>query len=197
MNGHPHLGRRSLRDKTMKNPIFLSVVAILSSVLFGTVHAGKFKSYEDCILESMKGVTSDLAAAEITKACRSKFPKRTTQLVEIDRDDWDIKDAKAEVHNRTSEGHLVMGLIYLCGDNGCGKLEFLNKSDHYEIKKLLVVVRFKRGTTSVEKEYYAEKKLYSLSCSPHQNCEFTFPVSETTGTFNAWWIKRVWGVRQH
>ena len=36
MNGHPHLGRRSLRDKTMKNPIFLSVIAILSSVLFGS-----------------------------------------------------------------------------------------------------------------------------------------------------------------
>lgn len=32
------------------------------------------KTYEDCILEGMKGTTSDVAAQEIRKACRSKFP---------------------------------------------------------------------------------------------------------------------------
>lgn len=32
------------------------------------------KTYEDCILEGMKGTTSNVAAQEIRKACRSKFP---------------------------------------------------------------------------------------------------------------------------
>lgn len=31
-------------------------------------------TYEDCILESMKGVTNDIAAKAIEKACRKKFP---------------------------------------------------------------------------------------------------------------------------
>jgi|GEM_PF-4386875 len=32
------------------------------------------KSYEDCIIDGMKGTTSNAAAAEIKKACRTKFP---------------------------------------------------------------------------------------------------------------------------
>ncbi len=32
------------------------------------------KTYEDCILEAMKGVDSNSAAIEIKKACRGKFP---------------------------------------------------------------------------------------------------------------------------
>jgi hypothetical protein len=32
-------------------------------------------SYEDCILESMKGVSSDRAATAIKQACKSKFPE--------------------------------------------------------------------------------------------------------------------------
>lgn len=34
-------------------------------------------SYEDCILESMQGVTSKIAAYEIRKACHRKFPEQT------------------------------------------------------------------------------------------------------------------------
>ena len=33
-------------------------------------------NYDECILEHMKGVTSDKAVLEIRKACRAKFPKK-------------------------------------------------------------------------------------------------------------------------
>ena len=36
-------------------------------------------NYEECILENMKGVTSDEAAREIKRACRSKFPHKTVK----------------------------------------------------------------------------------------------------------------------
>lgn len=38
--------------------------------------AADFESYDDCILSSMKGVTSDVAAREIARACSRQFPKK-------------------------------------------------------------------------------------------------------------------------
>ena len=34
-------------------------------------------TYEDCILENMKGVGSNVGAVEIRRACMKKFPKQT------------------------------------------------------------------------------------------------------------------------
>ena len=40
-------------------------------------------NYEECILENMKGVTSDKAARAIERACRAKFPHKTVGLPDI------------------------------------------------------------------------------------------------------------------
>lgn len=37
------------------------------------------KNYEDCIIKGMQGTTSNLAAQEIKKACRTKFPAAPMQ----------------------------------------------------------------------------------------------------------------------
>jgi hypothetical protein len=56
----------------MKSLLLLMVIfaahPVLAWSLFGP------GSYEDCILQSMKGVTSDTAASQIRHACRNKFP---------------------------------------------------------------------------------------------------------------------------
>jgi hypothetical protein len=39
--------------------------------------ASKFSSYDECILESLKGVSSDVAANAIIASCRSTFPEVT------------------------------------------------------------------------------------------------------------------------
>jgi hypothetical protein len=60
---------------------FFSVIMI--GVLFALpVQAGLFgpKNYDECITESMKGVTSDLAARAIIKSCRERFPEKKKQL---------------------------------------------------------------------------------------------------------------------
>jgi len=156
------------------------------------LEAAKFNSYEDCILESMKGVESDLAAAEIRNACKAKFSQRGSQVVEIKQDNWNIADAKAGVYLLSSDPIEQMGNITRCSSQGCGKVTLLNKSDTVEIKKLLVVVKFKIGSSSQKKEYYAEPR--RGECSPRKNCTFEFPVYETRGEFDSWWIKRVWGI---
>ncbi len=40
---------------------------------------GRGQSYEDCILENMRGVTSDLAAREVRRACQQKDNDRQPQ----------------------------------------------------------------------------------------------------------------------
>lgn len=59
----------------MKKIIIFQILLLFFST--GTTTAGWLSGpdcYEDCILESMKGVTSDKAALEIKRACRKKFP---------------------------------------------------------------------------------------------------------------------------
>lgn len=44
------------------------------------------KTYEDCILQGMKGVTSDVAARTIQAACSEKFPNTSTRESRLIRD---------------------------------------------------------------------------------------------------------------
>lgn len=52
------------------------VLVILLSLPPGVVHGdvSEYSSYDECILESLKGVSSDVAANAIIASCRSKFP---------------------------------------------------------------------------------------------------------------------------
>ena len=57
-------------NKLYTTIIFL--LAFLPSV--GTAQIFGPRNYEDCIIEGMQSVASDVAAAEIRRACRDKFP---------------------------------------------------------------------------------------------------------------------------
>lgn len=55
----------------------LRLLTICSLLFFEPAFAWSLfgpKSYDDCIIQNMKGVTSDYAASQISRACRSKFP---------------------------------------------------------------------------------------------------------------------------
>lgn len=56
------------------------LVLLLLALPLSSVHAQWFgpDNYDECILEGMKGVTSDLAAAEIRQACRRKFNQKSS-----------------------------------------------------------------------------------------------------------------------
>jgi hypothetical protein len=49
------------------------------------------KNFDECILENMKGVTSDIAANAIGKSCAAKYPKKTEQKCKLtEAKPWDL-----------------------------------------------------------------------------------------------------------
>ena len=82
-------------------------------VLFSAyAEAGLFgpSNYEECILEKMKGITSDVAARAVDAACRSKFPYKSPRLTDedinelLDRYDAPVTLSAAQVQNIKNEG---------------------------------------------------------------------------------------------
>ena len=62
------------------NTLILVTTALLSGPALADV--SEFSSYDECILESLKGVSSDFAANAIIASCRSTFPETTPQAAE-------------------------------------------------------------------------------------------------------------------
>ena len=62
------------------NTLVLVTAALLSGPAFAD--ASEYSSYDECILESLKGVSSDVAANAIIASCRSTFPEITPQAAE-------------------------------------------------------------------------------------------------------------------
>lgn len=62
----------------------------------GSASAGPFgpSSYDDCILDSMKGVTSDLAAKAIAQSCKAKFPPVAVASRPLTR--WELEQLTAQ-----------------------------------------------------------------------------------------------------
>ena len=62
----------------------LTTIILLLSVLpsVGTAQIFGPSNYEDCIIEGMQGVASDVAAVEIRRACDKKFPDRPVRQPE-------------------------------------------------------------------------------------------------------------------
>ena len=64
------------------NTFYISMMRLLTLLSFITMsnasYAGLFgpSNYDECIIDSMKGVTSDNAANSIRAACHGKFPKQ-------------------------------------------------------------------------------------------------------------------------
>lgn len=68
--------------------MYQTIVMIVAALLATTAHAGLLDfmdraaaDYDECILQGMKGVTSDVAAREIKSSCRSKFPAEPTRTL--------------------------------------------------------------------------------------------------------------------
>lgn len=55
--------------------LLLFSLAVLQLSVPARADVSEFSSYDECILESLKGVSSDVAANAIIASCRSKFPQ--------------------------------------------------------------------------------------------------------------------------
>lgn len=68
-----------LKDKINLNFVLMSVIILLIVMLASNIN--KPKTYNDCILEGMKGIASNLAVREVTNACKSKFGKKVKKKI--------------------------------------------------------------------------------------------------------------------
>ena len=60
---------------TSRPMLLLFSLALLMLTAPARADVSEFSSYDECILESLKGVSSDVAANAIIASCRNKFPQ--------------------------------------------------------------------------------------------------------------------------
>lgn len=63
-----------------------AILAVLTLLFNSSAYAEWFGSYDDCILENMKGVQSSQGAYAVKQACRNKYPVEVKALPKTCRD---------------------------------------------------------------------------------------------------------------
>ncbi|MCD8523942.1 MAG: hypothetical protein LRY72_17015 [Saccharospirillaceae bacterium] len=71
------------------------------------------KDYDDCILQGMKGVTSDIAAAHIAKSCREKFAtgKKEASCKAVEFNALEMEEVKTDLEI-TWVGNYITVAVY-------------------------------------------------------------------------------------
>ena len=85
----------------------LQILVIVCSLAPTVVHGevSDYSSYDECILESLKGVSSDVAANAIIASCRSKFPEAAPAAAELSESSsqQEVAAQEAEQEDATPE----------------------------------------------------------------------------------------------
>ena len=78
------LKRRTIRESLnlLSIAVFFMLLCIALMLPSETSAQGFFgpKDYDDCILQNMRGVTSDTAAGLVHRSCLAKFPKEEPKV---------------------------------------------------------------------------------------------------------------------
>lgn len=95
--------------------IIASSITLYLLSIQSTALAGWFspKDYDECILDSMKGVTSNKAASMIERSCRKKFPTKikyfTKEYIDLTYEELKLIDGNGGM---TTYGNAFAGTIY-------------------------------------------------------------------------------------
>jgi len=98
-------------------------------------------NYEECILESMKGVTSDTAAREIRSACHRKFSKQTSNKIATDLSAYELSRITGT------------GEVYVLSDGDYFRVELYNGNGDITIDKLTIRLIAINGKTRTSNDY--------------------------------------------
>ena len=98
----------------MKFLFFLVLILNINSASAWTIFGPR--SYEDCILANMKGVTSDNAAGQIRRSCKSKFPHETQKTIEC------VSNPFTSSERSKLEGTAKYGNMVVCRLNNLPKV---------------------------------------------------------------------------
>lgn len=85
----------------------IAIVFLYSSACYGGWLGPA--NFDECVIESMKGVTSDVAAREIVNACRSKFPETCSKDSEVPNGIYRKLDVQASTGNDFVKGDIYNG----------------------------------------------------------------------------------------
>lgn len=133
---------------------------LVSLVCLAILFAGCGASnYDECVLESMKGVTSDVVAKEIIRSCRNKFPEKKPNDTEVS------ENVVRQLQGRggISYGTLFKGRIY-------------NGSSEWTITQLTVMLVPKPKDKSSVSEHSPKEYNVDVDVPPLTVGEFMFSV---------------------
>ena len=135
------------------------IVMMIGLFLTLPAEAGLFgpSNYDECITESMKGVTSDVAARAIIKSCRKRFPKKQKKCPPS-RDLSNEQLSKITGRAGLSFGNYYAGDLY-------------NGNRDFTITEISVNVTTKIGGKKVQSEY-----LDNVHIPPLTSGDFGFKI---------------------
>jgi len=131
--------------------LLISLVFSSQSVADEWFNSGP-KSYDDCILKSMKGINSDRAATLIARSCLKKFPRNAEKK---DKSRLLTKEELAKV------GGKAQANVYV--DSASFEGDIYNGNNNLIIDELIIGVVAKAGKISNTREYKVSKTVNPLS----------------------------------
>jgi len=133
------------------------VLVPLIAVAFAGCDDPEPQNYDDCILKNMRGVTSNVAAAEIRRSCRQKFPDRSDEKPESTEMD------SSELAALTGRARLMYANVY--GGN------VYNGTKDTTVTQLRIKVTTKEDGKEVFRIYTAD-----VTIPPHSAKDFSFDI---------------------
>lgn len=132
--------------------------------------------YDECILDSMKGVNSNVAARAVMLSCRAKFPEKRPYDAELSAQD------RANVTGRAgiNYGHL-RGHIY-------------NGNSDYTVTQVTIALTPKSEKKSAESFLDSREYNVEVTVPPLTNKDFSVPADVVAADFS-WIITKARGYK--
>lgn len=134
-------------------------------------------TYEDCILEAMKGTSSNVAAQEIKKACRAKFPFPAPPQPTVSK--LSGNEANQALNNATLKKILPM----FATTSSDHYVEFHNPLNQY-VTHLTIAVKIDDAPAILYKGSAVSKPLSAGTAN------FSIGLSEKS-KITSWWIHEI------
>ncbi len=131
--------------------------SILIVFLVGCDQITSPKNYDDCILNNMKGVDSDLGASQIRQSCRKKYPEGS-EYKHKERDLEFIEIMAVTGRAGLNYGNRYSGSLY-------------NGNEEITVTSVKVRVTAKNGDNEISREYQVKVKI-----PPQTTSDFSFDI---------------------